>query len=268
MKERVIDVSRWQGTIDFNKIKAAGVYGVIVRVGAESRYFTADRLDRKAHENLLGAIKAGLHVGAYLYATALSSANSQLEAKWLDEQIAPYKGKLDLPVYYDVEGNMLKQSKSQLTAEVKAFVAEMESRGWWTGLYTGKYVMRDQLDMSQIGCTVWLAQYNTEPTYNGPFDMWQFTDKWRVDGIAGNVDCSWLYRDLPTEIRAAGLNGYNKPGDVDGDGKVTAEDARLALRQALGKDPKTSAADYDGDGDVTAEDAREILRDALKEIRE
>ena len=264
MQERVIDVSRYQGTIDWRKVKAAGVYGAIVRVGVESRWFTDDRLDRKAHENLKGAIDAGLHVGAYLYATAQTKDSAEMEAVWLNKQIAQYKGKLDLPIYYDVEGNMLKLPRAVLTDITAEFIAGVEKCGWWAGLYAGKYTMRDNLDMSRIRATVWLAQYNVRPTYEGAFDMWQFTDAYRVNGIDGNVDCSWLYRDFPKEIRAAGLNGYQKTGDVDGDGKLTAEDARLALRQALGKDPKTEAADYDGDGDVTAEDARAILRDALK----
>lgn len=99
--------------------------------------------------------------------------------------------------------------------------------------------------------------------------MWQFTPAGRVRGISDDVDCSWLYRDLPAAIKDAGLNGYKKPvkGDVDGDGEVTMSDARQALRQAIGLDRPTAAADYDGDGEVTAEDARSIINDALGEIR-
>lgn len=273
---RGIDVSYYQGYIDWTKVKDSGVEAVIVRVGNQDSAGTGDyRLDRYALRNLKGAIDAGLHVGAYLFASLRTEAGAREEAKWLATVLEPFKGRLDMPIYYDLEGDICQLPKKTLTAMVRGFCEELEKRGWFAGLYTGKYVMRDNLYANQIWCTVWIAQYpyssgitferaeKLKSSYEGDHGAWQFTSLGTVPGINGAVDLDLFYRDFPAIIRGAGLNGYNK-GDVDGDGKVTSADAREAMRQALGMAAQTAAADVDGDGKVTAADAREIMKRAIE----
>ncbi|MBR3953997.1 MAG: hypothetical protein IKJ63_00810 [Clostridia bacterium] len=286
MATQVIDVSTHNGDIDFRRVKAAGIDNVIIRCGFTG-YGSSHTLNKDARfeENYRKAKEAGLHVGAYYYAVALTEADADREAAFV---LSLLKDKqFELPIYYDVEDvhdisaagvlpqNMRGLSKAQLTAIVNRFCETVEKAGYFVGIYSGKYWFRDELDMSVLNrYTVWLAHWTTQTDYTGPYALWQYTDSGRVDGIQGNVDMNILYQDFAPIIKRLGLNGFPKQtaptepvilkGDVDGDGAVTENDALLTLRRSVGLETFTAAqekrADMDNDGSITAEDAREILR--------
>ena len=284
MAIKVIDVSTHNGSIDFKKVKAAGIDNVIIRCGftgyGKSHTLNKDERFETCYKN---AKEAGLNVGAYYFSVALTEADADREAAFV---LSLLKDKqFELPIYYDVEDvhntaqtgvltqNMDGLSKSALTAIVNRFCETVERAGYFVGIYSGKYWFRDKMDMSVLNrYTVWLAHWTTKTDYTGPYALWQYTDSGKVDGITTAVDMNELYQDFAPVIRRLGLNGFPKQnaepavlmGDADGDGEVTEDDALLTLRRSIGLESFTkeqdARADMDGDGKITAADAREILR--------
>lgn len=204
--QEVIDVSKWQGNIDFSKVKAAGIYGVIIKAGGSNgeRY-----TDRYWEANYKGAIAAGLHVGAYFYS---GKGSTSAEAGKQDAQqfLEMLKGKkFDLPVYYDVEEQAPADREGTTQAAI-AFCEAMESAGYFVGIYGSEISgFIDRMERAKLTAyTLWIANYSRKP--KGTYAMWQYTSNGSVSGIDGRVDRDHLYEDFPTEIKAAGLNGYSK----------------------------------------------------------
>ena len=198
MSYKVIDVSTHQGSINWAKVKASGVDGVIIRAGYGRE---ADQKDVRLEDYYVGAKMAGLKVGAYHYSYADSVADSLCEA---DVMLGWLRGKLfDLPVYYDVE------EPGITTDMVIAYCDKIEKAGYFVGVYANKYWLTNILDYDRIKrFTIWVAQYNSTCTLGKPHDMWQYTSSGRINGISGNVDVNHCYRDFAAQIKSAGLNGY------------------------------------------------------------
>lgn len=215
MANRVIDVSRFNGTIDFAKVKADGIWGVIIKAGVTG-YGASHAMykDDNFEQNYAAAKAAGLHVGAYYYSGAMTEDFAVKEAKYFLSLIAGKQ--FDLPVYMDVEEthsptNMPGLGKTKLTAVVKKWCETVEAAGYYTGFYAMKSWCGTYLDMEALSrFTFWLAHWVSQTSYTGPFGMWQYTDAAKVNGISGNVDCSYCYQDFPAIIKEAGLNGYAK----------------------------------------------------------
>lgn len=215
MANRVIDVSSHNEKIDFNKVKASGIWGVIIRAGvtgygSSHTMYKDDYFDR----NYAAAKAAGLHVGAYYYSGALTEDFAVKEAKFFLSIIAGKQ--LDLPVYMDVEEehsttNMPALGRSKLTAVVKKWCQTVEDAGYYTGFYTAKSWCQSYLNMGDLSeFTLWLAHWTSQTDYTGAFGMWQYSATGRVDGISGDCDMNYCYQDFPAVIKAAGLNGYTK----------------------------------------------------------
>ena len=281
-----IDISSWQRDVDFEAVRAAGIDHVILRCGFTG-YGKAHTKNKDGYfeQNYAAAKAAGLHIGVYYYSCAVTEAEARAEADFVLQLI---DGKqLELPVYWDTENDhdltadgVFPQSQASigreaLTRVAKAFLERVEAAGYFVGLYASKYWLENRLDAQALGAySVWVAQYAERCTYGGAYAAWQYTSTGAVSGVAGGVDRNYLYMDFPAVIRKAGLNRLVTPaapeepallpGDVDGDGVVTAEDARLVLRASVGLESFTErqkkAADVDGDGVVSAEDARRVLR--------
>lgn len=221
MATKVIDISSYQRTVDFAKVKAAGITGVIIRAGYTG-YGANHTLckDDYFESHYKGAKAAGLNVGAYYYSGAMSEDFAVKEANYF---LSLLKGKqLDLPVYMDVEEthsptNMPSLGKTMLTAIVYKWCETVEKAGYFTGFYTAKSWANSYLDMNKLSrFTFWLAHWTTKTDYTGAYAMWQYSDVGRVSGISGNVDMDYCYQDFPAQIKAAGLNGYTKPVVDDG----------------------------------------------------
>lgn len=205
---KIIDVSKWNGTIDFTKVKATGVKGVIIRAGYGK---TIEQKDKTFERYYADAKAAGLHIGSYWYSYANDVATATIEANVF---LAAIKNKkFDLPVYLDMEeASQVKLPKSLCTQMAVAFCGTLENAGYYAGVYSFDSFFNSSWELSiQSRYTCWPARVeNVRPQFCRKYDMWQFSWKGEVDGITGDVDLNQCFRDFPTIIQNAGLNGYGK----------------------------------------------------------
>ena len=203
-----IDVSKYQGNIDWQRVKASGIDFAILRLGYTGTLTRKPTLDAKFKRNYAQSVAVGVNIGVYYYSTATTLKQAQKEAQFVIKQL---KGKkLQYPVYIDTEDAMqAKLSKNALTAIVKEFCEIMEQAGYYVGIYSNKYWFASQLNDKEIKAyDKWVAQYNSKCTYSGDYGIWQHSDRGKVDGIKGYVDLNKCYRNYPTIIKRAKLNGY------------------------------------------------------------
>lgn len=203
-----MDVSRYQGDIDFGKVKAAGIEFVMLRAGYG--WENPERqTDSKFRQNYSGAVQAGLPCGAYHYSYAKTPREAELEADFFLRIIAGCR--FGYPVAFDLEDkSQLNLSRETLTAIAEAFCGRVEKAGYYVCLYTNPDWIKNRLDLERLKrYDLWLAHYADRPGVNG-VGMWQYSDTGRVDGISGNVDLNIAYRDYPAVMQANGLNGYGK----------------------------------------------------------
>ncbi len=200
-----IDVSKWQGEIDWEKVKASKYTGAIIRAGY-SWYLGGLTLDERFKENIESAIKAKMPVGVYLYAYDKTTEAVKIAAQKLYDLIAPYK--LELGVYYDIEDKTHTFfTRSHNTELAKTFCNFFKQKNYYTGVYSYLNFANHYLDIEKLkDFDFWIAHYSNECGYKGDYGMWQYTSKGIVNGITGNVDLNYTYKDYATII----LNGnYN-----------------------------------------------------------
>ena len=204
-----IDVSYFNGEIDWNKVKAQGIDFAIIRVAGRtwgSGTLFEDSNSYKQMENggeyLQQAKAAGLKVGVYVYSSAINT-NEAVEEASLALNILNGT-KLDLPVYIDIEysgdypnGRADKLTSQQRYEIVEAFCTTVKSGGYTPGVYAGQYYFENgALNFSQVSkYNVWLASYTRDqklPSFSG-YNMWQFTSAGTVNGISGNVDLDVIF---------------------------------------------------------------------------
>jgi GH25 family lysozyme M1 (1,4-beta-N-acetylmuramidase) len=187
-KYKVIDVSVWQGTINWAEVKADGVVGAIIR------YADGKTLDSKFDYNMKQAKANGLHIGAYIFSRAKTASEAQDEATRLYDACKPYAP--DLPLYIDLEASGLGKY-ADIVAQ--AYLNKMKMLGGRGGVYANltwwnKYLTGTAKAFSSS--PFWIAQYNDKITHKIPslFGMWQYSSSGSVKGISGKVDMDWLYR--------------------------------------------------------------------------
>ncbi|MBR4707313.1 MAG: Lyzozyme M1 (1,4-beta-N-acetylmuramidase), partial [Pseudobutyrivibrio sp.] len=186
-----IDVSKYQGKIDWKQAKSA-VNFAIVRCGYRGMYDGQLHEDPYFYTNMAGAKAAGVNVGVYIYSTALNEAEAVQEAS-MAVAMAGHAGGCSYPIYIDMEDTTRGQSKlsvDQRMAIVNAFCATVQASGHKAGIYCSKNWMEKRMNASGIpgSCSVWIAQYNPSCTYGGRKNMWQYSSKGSVPGIKGYVD--------------------------------------------------------------------------------
>lgn len=215
MKVFGVDVSHWQGNFDFRKAKAEGVKYAIIKAGGADAGLYEDKKFSSFYED---AVKVGLSVGAYFFGHAFSVADAEKEADYFIRILG--NRKFDYPVFYDVEGDMIKQDKKALTDAVIAFCERIESAGYYVGIYSSMSFFNGNMDDRRLlSYAHWVARHNpAEPilTSGAKVGIWQYggdTNYLRSNRIAGTVcDQDFCYTDYPTAIIRAGLNGYgDKP---------------------------------------------------------
>ena len=204
-----MDVSHYQGDIDFNKAKADGIEFAMIRAGYGWKDWE-NQTDRQYYSNMSKAKRAGVARGAYLYSYALTPEDAKLEADFFLHLIGGYH--LEYPVAYDVEdASQANLGKERLTEIADTFLTRVPNAGYYVCLYTNLDWITYRYDMNKLKkFDVWYAQYNDRPTYNGQFGMWQHTSKGKVNGVSGNVDLDWSYVDYPSVMKRVGLNGFPK----------------------------------------------------------
>ncbi len=191
-----IDVSKWQGTIDWNAVKNSGISFVIIRCGYRGSSTGKLIQDPKFESYISGATKAGLKVGLYVFSQAVNEKEAVEEASMAIALAQGYK--ISYPIFIDTEwtsgGRANNISKETRTAVCRAFCETVKSAGYTPGIYASKSWYQDSLNVGSLtGYKIWLAQYASQPTYSGRYDMWQYTDKGKVNGISTNVDMNISY---------------------------------------------------------------------------
>ena len=201
-----IDVSRWQGDIDWKSVRTDFC---IIQAGYGREISQKDICFEK---NYAGCKSARIPCGAYWYNYATSEDEARKEAAVCLEVL---KGKqFEFPIYYDVEEQKtLALGKDKVSAIIKAFCEELEKAGYFVGLYMSASPLSNLVSEDvKRRYVVWVAHYGvSKPSYTGAYGIWQKSSTGFVSGIAGNVDLDECYEDYPTIIKAAGLNGYKKP---------------------------------------------------------
>ena len=266
-----IDVSVFQGDIDWGKVAETDKEFAILRIGYN------DKQDAQFLNNYQKAKEAGVPVGAYMYSYAVTEEAAIEEANSVLERIQGMQ--FEYPIYLDVEDpKLLKEeynlTKEQRTKNALAFVRTMQENGYYVGVYANLDWFTNHLDLEaiQAECETWIAHYTDQKDYaNTNFGMWQYTDKGVVDGITVNtVDLNICYKDYPSIIKSGGFNGFVvesddflEPtgiiGDINADGVCNLVDLVVLARyvaewENLSYAPEALNVNRDAKGIVDLED--------------
>jgi uncharacterized repeat protein (TIGR02543 family) len=195
-----VDVSQFQGEIDWNQVKKSGVDYAMVRVGGRGYGNGMLYEDSYYEENLSGAAEAGLDVGVYFFSQAITPEEAREEAQYVLERIEGYD--ITYPVVFDWEEIGSASARTDhldadtLAACAQAFCQEIEQAGYEAMLYVSLNTGYRKYDLSQVtGYDLWLAEYADVPTFYYDFQMWQYTDTGSVPGIEGDADLNISFRD-------------------------------------------------------------------------
>ena len=184
-----IDVSIWQGTINFKKVKSDGIDFVIMRAGH------GNAVDTKFKQNYRKAKAAGLKVGCYWFVTATTQSQLKKEIRRCMKAI---KGKtFDMPVFIDIESNsQFRKGKELCSSLVTGFCDRMSRLGYPVGWYTSRSFIPKYLknEVSRNTAYVaWVAEHDDKLRYSYPYDIWQYSHTGRVNGINAYVDLNWYF---------------------------------------------------------------------------
>ena len=190
-----IDVSKWNGTIDWSAVKNSGVNYVIIRCGYRGSSAGSLIEDPQFTINIKGATAAGLKVGIYFFTQAIDEREAVEEASMVLNQVKNYT--ISYPIFLDVEssgGRADSISKETRTAVCKAFCQTIQNEGYTAGIYANKTWLNSKIDVSALSAyKIWLAQYASTPSYTGRYDLWQYRSTGKVSGISGDVDMNLSY---------------------------------------------------------------------------
>ncbi|MDE7476926.1 MAG: glycoside hydrolase family 25 protein [Lachnospiraceae bacterium] len=192
-----IDVSKWNGDIDWEIVKAEGVDFAIIRCGYRGSSSGWLIEDPYFYKNLTGAKKAGIKVGLYFFTQATNLVEAVEEASMVVSLLG--ETGLDYPVYIDTEGAGGNGRADNLdpgtrTAVVNAFCQTIQNAGLDAGVYASRNWYLNNLILDEMDApNIWLAEYRQTPEYEGRYDMWQYTSSGAVAGIEGRVDLNISY---------------------------------------------------------------------------
>lgn len=211
-----IDVSVHQGTIDWSAVSRAGVEFAFIRGGYRGWGTGQIIADSKMIENIKNAQANGIKVGVYIYSQATTVAEAQEEANYLISRLGGYNIELPLVIDFEYADQYNKQaekwekvgrlynanlSRQAATDVINAFCRTAEAAGYYSAVYTGRYILRDDLYSDQISCPIWLANYTSNQSssglyaYSGAHTFWQCSGAGEVDGISTDVDLNFWYDD-------------------------------------------------------------------------
>lgn len=237
-----VDISQHNNTVNFKKVKAAGIDFAFIRVGYTGYTKSRFSLNYDTHykTNITKALDAGLAVGVYWYSQALNTTEAKQEAQKLIAAIQNYNITLPVVMDYEFAGtsagrlDSAKLSKNTMTNNALAFLSELSKAGYDGCLYANKSFLETHLNASQISddYKIWLAHYTTNTPYAGEFDFWQYTESGKVNGIEGKADVNfWYYEDHSVELNSYIYTGQAiepKPVIKDGE-KILVENEDYTL---------------------------------------
>lgn len=190
-----IDVSKWQGEIDWEKVKNAGVEFAIIRMGYQTDYDGEYVIDPYFVANIEGAKSVNLPVGIYFYSYAKNVQQAKEQAEWVKEKLKDYQ--IDLPIAFDWESwnsfNTTGMSFYTINKSANTFLDILANSGYKGMLYGSKNYL--EKIWYPTNHDTWLAHYTSQTNYQGKYTIWQMCDTGRVDGINGNVDIDIMYID-------------------------------------------------------------------------
>ena len=201
-----IDVSHYQGHVDYKLVKAAGYDFVMINAGY-GKYL--QQKDLYFETNYKNAKAAGLKVGAYWYSYAISKEEAEREAKVFQQVI---KGKkFEMPVAFDIEDKCQSEiSKEKMGQLITAFCTSMEKAGYFCSLYSyASWLVHNVPLAVRKRFDVWVAHFDvSKPDYKAPYGMWQYTSSASVPGVHTKCDCNIAYKDYTAIIKNKKLNGF------------------------------------------------------------
>ena len=206
MPYRGIDISEFQGNVDFKAVKNSGIDFVILRAGFGRETSQKDSCFEKNYKN---AVDAGLDVGCYWYSYADSKADAIKEARACLDVIK--NKKFNYPIFYDIEEQSQFEKGSKFINDIiSGFCDELLKNNYYSGIYMSvspfeKYVISDNASKYPM----WLAQYYKELQYSGDVGVWQY-EVGSCDGVKGNVCLDISYKNYSNYISKNGYNGYSK----------------------------------------------------------
>ncbi len=188
---RGVDVSNWQGTIDWTKVKASGISFAILKVGP-----VYGKVDAQFQRNASECERLGIPYGVYYYTYARSVSEANTDATRTLTWLAGHKP--SLPVYYDVEDDWILKdssfSRSKLTQIVQTFCNRISASGYTPGIYANLNWFNNYLNDSSLSkYDHWVAQYNSSCSYKGSYSFWQYSSSGSVPGISGSADMNYAY---------------------------------------------------------------------------
>jgi len=255
-----IDVSQWQGIIDWSKV-AKQVDYAILRIGYGR---SASQVDKQFTRNYTEATKNKIPVGGYWYNYAETVDDAKNEAAACIKVLESRK--FDYPIFYDIEESaVLKLGKTKVSAIAEAFLSALESAGYKVGIYSMASALNNSIGVATLNkYDVWVAHVGVNaPAFSKPYTMWQNTWTAKIDGIGGNVDADICYKEYvtakedskPTEKPAA-------PAKTDADYNKAAEDTIAGVYgNGAERTKKLEAAGFD------AKKVQELVNKKLAEVK-
>lgn len=227
-----VDISRHNGAVNYYKLKEDGIDFVILKAGGSDDGFYKDA---SFEDNYTRARAAGLHVGAYYFVGpgCVSWYDGEADAKRFLECI---DGKqFDYPVYIDLESTS-PSNKQGATEACRGFCDYMQKQGYYVGIYASDISgFCDRLYVDRLAeYDKWVARYGSAPKYVKNYGIWQYSDNGKPNGAPGPTDMNESYKDYPTIIKEAGLNGYAKKTE-EVKPKFSIKEELVKLREQIDK---------------------------------
>ncbi len=189
----MIDVSKWQGKIDWKKVRESGIEYAMLRIGTQKKVDDTSVIDQYFETNYNEAKKYGVKLGVYYFSYARNIKDAKEQAAWVIKTLNGRK--LDLPVSYDWETwnifNYLNISFYELNEIARTFMKDIEESGYKAMNYGSKFYLELVWDIPEY--PTWLAHYTSNTTYSKDYLIWQFTSKGEIPGINGGVDVNYFY---------------------------------------------------------------------------
>lgn len=217
-----VDVSTWQGDINWKKVKESGIKFAMIRVGYRGTVSGSINKDKYFEKNIKGAIANNINVGVYFFSAAKNSNEALEEAKWIVEQIKDYD--ISYPVAIDIEifneARLRGVKSSVMTENALVFCNYIKSKGYTPMIYSYLNAFNTIFDTAKFDNErIWLAQYFDKVTYKGKYHMWQYTSQGRVPGINGDVDMNVSYfsvtNDVTKKSTVTGVLGAEEEAEVE-----------------------------------------------------
>ena len=224
MSKKGIDVSEFQGKIDWKKVKNDGIEFAILRCGYGMDFLNQDDVEYERNAN--ECERLGIPYGVYLMSYANTVEKARSEAKHVLRLIEGRK--ISLGVWHDIEDNGTSGAinKETLTNIINTFCNTIKNAGYKVGVYANLNWLENKIEKTiKDNYDIWVAQYYSKCEYEGKYIMWQHTSSGKVNGISTNVDMNILYEDLPV------INNND-----NNNSKTNNSEIVKSLQKALNKD--------------------------------